>query len=174
MSVLRCTFGSGNSVCGAVLQERRGPFGALQWDCPQCERRRAGKCRRCPRPVVGKVGRAVYCAECRQAKKREDALNGYFREHERNKKRGRQRRAKERKGRTGSSRPMTPSERGRIGGLAGGKARLGSMTLEQRREFSRRGGKKGGAIVAATRTREEWSALGKKGCAVRWAKQKAS
>lgn len=71
----RCTVkrnGNGKA-CGAKLEARfeRDGYGVVvrsRYVCPSCERRRAGVCARCPRPVAGRVGFALYCddAECKR------------------------------------------------------------------------------------------------------------
>lgn len=62
--------GSGK-ICGQkiVLRPVRDAFGRVTHTevvCSSCERRRAGVCQRCPRPVAGRRGFALYCddAEC--------------------------------------------------------------------------------------------------------------
>lgn len=64
--------GSGK-ICGSKLETVlvRDALGVVMDSrvvCPSCERRRAGLCQRCPRPVRGRVGFALYCddAECQR------------------------------------------------------------------------------------------------------------
>jgi hypothetical protein len=64
--------GSGKR-CGKKLEVRlmKDGYGIIlssRHVCPSCERRRAGLCQRCPRPVAGRKGFALYCddAECRR------------------------------------------------------------------------------------------------------------
>jgi hypothetical protein len=64
--------GSGK-VCGHRLEARHKRDGynrivSTSYVCPSCDRRRAGVCQRCPRPVKGRVGFALYCddAECQR------------------------------------------------------------------------------------------------------------
>jgi hypothetical protein len=75
LAIGRCAVkrnGSGK-LCGKALELRveRDRFGvviASAYVCPSCERRRAGLCQRCPRPVAGRKGFALYCddAECQR------------------------------------------------------------------------------------------------------------
>lgn len=59
----KCTF----RFCGGLLEHDVQPGGAVVTRCPRCERRLAGLCRDCPRPVYGAIGRAIRCAECAAA-----------------------------------------------------------------------------------------------------------
>lgn len=66
-TAMRCTFRLGQTECGGQLRadvDRR--FGRTVLVCDWCERRKAGLCRDCPRPVAGTIGRALRCAECRR------------------------------------------------------------------------------------------------------------
>jgi hypothetical protein len=60
-------------TCGGQLREHVDSLGRLVVSCPTCERREAGICRDCPRPVDGAVGKATRCAECRVAARRRQA-----------------------------------------------------------------------------------------------------
>lgn len=72
MSVTSCTHRSGRYACGALL-DIRVVDGHLVERCPACERRKAGVCRDCPRPVAGMIGRALRCAACtKEARRRAD------------------------------------------------------------------------------------------------------
>lgn len=53
-------------TCGARMVERTDrALGTVRFACPACERRVAGICRDCPRPVEGRVGQALRCAGCK-------------------------------------------------------------------------------------------------------------
>lgn len=54
-------------TCRGQLREHVDSLGRLEVSCPTCERRQAGICRDCPRPVAGRRGLATRCAECRDA-----------------------------------------------------------------------------------------------------------
>lgn len=56
--------------CGGTLLTDIDALGRTVVRCPQCERRRAGICRDCPRPVAGTVGRALRCAACADRRRR--------------------------------------------------------------------------------------------------------
>jgi hypothetical protein len=74
----RCPYRIAQHVCRAPMVERRDPLtGRLGWHCEACARRRRGVCRCCPRRVAGIVGRALYCASCRQASKRATTYRWY-------------------------------------------------------------------------------------------------
>lgn len=49
--------------CRGLLLIEVDRSGTTRVSCPRCDRRRAGLCRDCPRPVYGTVGKAVRCAE---------------------------------------------------------------------------------------------------------------
>lgn len=66
-----CPHRHGPGRCGAVI-ETRIINGQTEIHCPACERRLAGLCRVCPRPVAGQIGKATRCADCRDRKKAED------------------------------------------------------------------------------------------------------
>lgn len=59
-----CQRRQGQSVCGGRLEDRPDRLGRMQVICPRCERRAAGLCRDCPRPVYGKRGFAIRCQAC--------------------------------------------------------------------------------------------------------------
>lgn len=61
-----CPHRHGPSRCATVLEDRVID-GRVVVCCPRCERRRAGICRDCPRPVDGQKGKAVRCASCKAA-----------------------------------------------------------------------------------------------------------
>lgn len=67
----RCPRKAGPYPCGGLLEieiDREGR--TFSW-CPWCERRAAGICQDCPRPVDGQVRKALRCAACKLRKKRE-------------------------------------------------------------------------------------------------------
>lgn len=62
-------------VCGAALILGVDQSGRVTTRCPQCERREAGICRDCPRPVEGRRLSAIRCADCkRRASSKAQAL----------------------------------------------------------------------------------------------------
>ena len=63
-SSTHCTRRAGPGRCGGRLETRIVELGRTEVVCPRCERRKAGLCLRCPRPVYGQRGRAIYCAAC--------------------------------------------------------------------------------------------------------------
>jgi hypothetical protein len=60
---------------------------------------------------------------------------------------------------------------GRLGGKLGGRARMDSMTPEQRTEFARAGGEAGGRARADKLTAAKRKAIAKKAAAARWGKK---
>jgi hypothetical protein len=63
VSVPRCP----KRCCGAVLIERPGPFGQLDWVCVPCEVNKAGFCRGCPNRLnrsAKKHGFKMFCDAC--------------------------------------------------------------------------------------------------------------
>ncbi len=58
-----CQRKAGAHPCGGVLYDHIDrTLGRVVRRCPLCERREAGICRDCPRPVYGAVGKALRCA----------------------------------------------------------------------------------------------------------------
>jgi hypothetical protein len=55
-----------HSICGGAIRETVDRLGVVRHYCERCVRRLAGLCARCPRPVYGKTGWALYCAECKR------------------------------------------------------------------------------------------------------------
>lgn len=99
----------------------------------------------CPRPVVGTIGKAKYCAAHRYTTKLQQAAAWYDRYRER---------VNERKKvakRIDPRRAMTPEESGRRGGLASGPGRMRNLTPERRREIARMGALAAKARRAAAR-----------------------
>lgn len=165
---MKCGKRTGGHVCPTQMTARIGKFGKVEWDCPSCDRREAGLCQRCPRPVAGTVGKALYCADCRKAKHNADSLTAYFREHDRNKKASRIRHRKLRTKLTGEPPVLDRAERGRRGGLVGGKARHANSSPDEWRAMARKGGRKSAALYAHKRPREHYAEMGRRGNAVRW------
>ena len=56
-----------HGVCGGRLETIVGEFGRTVVSCPRCIRRERGICRDCTAPVVGAVGKALRCAQCKHA-----------------------------------------------------------------------------------------------------------
>lgn len=63
---------------------------------------------------------------------------------------------------------------GRLGGKKGGKARMESMTPEERQELARSGGKVGGKARAAKLSPARRKAIARAAVAARWEKHKRS
>lgn len=62
-----CVKRIGVARCGAPLEVRIDRIGRTRIICPKCERRRAGLCLTCPRPIEGDRKRgASWCATCRR------------------------------------------------------------------------------------------------------------
>lgn len=62
-----CPFKQGRwGVCGAKLEIGVDRFGRSVSSCPKCARRVRGICQDCPRPVAGRVGSSLRCAECKR------------------------------------------------------------------------------------------------------------
>jgi hypothetical protein len=62
-----CVKRIGYGKCGGRLEVRIDRIGRSRVVCLNCERRRAGLCLTCPRPIVGDVKRgASWCAPCRR------------------------------------------------------------------------------------------------------------
>lgn len=57
--------------CGAILETDTDALGRTIVRCRQCERRRAGICRDCPRPIAGVAGKAIRCASCARRARRD-------------------------------------------------------------------------------------------------------
>jgi hypothetical protein len=58
--------GRRRSICGVGVITQLDAIGRVIEICPACERNRAGLCRECPAPIVG---RALLCATCNTARK---------------------------------------------------------------------------------------------------------
>lgn len=59
--------------CGAVLLEELDSIGRLQYRCARCEAQQAGRCWQCGLPREKRDPRAVYCASCRAARRRQSS-----------------------------------------------------------------------------------------------------
>lgn len=141
-------------------------LGRLSWHCTGCERRRAGLCSNCPRPVLGTIGRSKYCADCRAARKQisrkiwleanpdrqRKSQRRYRRKHvkqhreackrwrEKNKQYNTIRMRAYRwskRGEVAPAKPLTRSECGKLGGKAGSAARIASLGPERVAEIAR-------------------------------------
>lgn len=129
--------GPGGRVCGAVLRERIARFGQLAWDCPRCERRKAGICADCPRPVVGTVGKAERCAEHRRLALRENDRDYAVRDPQRARRQSRDGMNRHRVRIRHGAPPLSCRESGRRAGLA----RAAALTPEQRRAIAGKAGR---------------------------------
>lgn len=59
-----CGVKHGGKPCGTRLREVVDRIGRVSVVCDRCERKRSGVCARCPLPVYGTKGKALYCAVC--------------------------------------------------------------------------------------------------------------
>jgi hypothetical protein len=118
--------------CGGEIRAVPGPFGKLEYACVACERRRAGVCERCPRPVHGTIGRALRCQACERLEKK-GRSNRYRARHLEERRAADRRWHKIRaKARRGGRPPMSAREKG----LLAIAARNASLTPERRREIA--------------------------------------
>lgn len=129
---MRCEF----EKCRAVLEERIDRLGRLSFVCQQCERRRRGLCRMCPRPVDGKKKLAFYCAPCRQKRTRASVMR-WQRNNLDIVAKGARRRRYQAKGEAVPEKIMTHSERGKLGGKLGSAARIAKLGPERVAEIAR-------------------------------------
>lgn len=123
-----------NTLCGGTIELGTDSIGRLVESCPGCDRRRAGICRLCPRRVVGTVGKALYCSECRDAQVKVRCARWYHRnlEHARAVRRASAARQLARKN---AGKPKrTPREIA----VARGYARAAALTPERRSEIARK------------------------------------
>jgi hypothetical protein len=121
--------------CRAVLATRVDALGRVTWTCPGCKRRKRGQCQTCPKPVVGKVGVAYYCAECRRLKQRESVMR-WQRNHLDKVAKGMRRRRWAAQGKKMPAEPMTRSEAGKLGGKKGAAARVASLGPKRVKEIA--------------------------------------
>lgn len=61
-----CPARHGSGRCGGILEHEVLRDGTTRTICPKCERRLAGICQDCPRPVEGRVGLALRCKDCKR------------------------------------------------------------------------------------------------------------
>lgn len=135
MTGIRCDVRRAKGLlCGALLVHSTDAIGRIHWTCPACTRRKAGICRDCPRPVVGKRGRAEYCASCRTARLRQNDRNWRLRDPERYKRMAAESCARVRARQRAGMPPMTKTEKGRIAGAA----RAAALSPQRRSEIARR------------------------------------
>lgn len=129
--------------CRAELELITDRLGRMQYVCRACERRRAGICARCPRPVDGERWKAKYCATCRHEvhraacrkwQKNLQVLRPSRWEDRLTRERMRQRRKR------GYLEPEVRTEVLREAGRKAGKARAAALTPERRREIARKAG----------------------------------
>lgn len=67
----RCQHSCGGGKCDGLLEDRHDSIlGRITRWCPRCDRRLRGVCRDCPRPVEGRIGSALRCAEHKAAARR--------------------------------------------------------------------------------------------------------
>jgi DNA-directed RNA polymerase subunit RPC12/RpoP len=75
---VRCPWRVGRNVCGAILEIWVDRNGHTQSRCPRCERREAGLCQDCPRPVESNHRLALRCADCKHRVKLEARRRYYY------------------------------------------------------------------------------------------------
>lgn len=63
-----CPRRMGPGVCGGKLDWKRAGDRSWKRSCPRCERREAGICQDCDRPVEGTILKALRCAEHKHAR----------------------------------------------------------------------------------------------------------
>lgn len=62
----KCPRKSGRYPCGGQLVPSVSRAGLLEYTCHRCDRREAGLCQDCPRPVEGRVRSALRCHACKR------------------------------------------------------------------------------------------------------------
>ncbi len=72
------------------------------------------------------------------------------------------------------NKPLTVAELTSKAGKVGGKARMTSMTAEERKAFAAQGGKAGGQARAAALTKARRTEIARKGARARWATKQES
>lgn len=118
--------------CGAVLREIQDrTLGRITFVCEACERREAGRCAMCPRPVRGKRRRAEFCEGCYAKRQRE--LNRRWKKSWRREYRERV--------------PAIPLA---VAGHRAGLSRARNLSPERRSEIARLGGQARWARVRGT------------------------
>lgn len=120
--------------CGGTLVDTIDRLGRVRWSCPKCERRKAGICQDCPRPVCGQRGKAETCADCRAKRSREADRAWRLRDPEHYREVATAIGARLRSRRRGNLPPMTRQESGKIAG----KARAAALSPARRSEIARK------------------------------------
>lgn len=134
MTILRCEVKRGAGArCNGILVHRSDAIGRLCWDCPTCERRKAGICQECPLSVAGAVGKAERCVACEAVHRRKRALAYRHRNLERVQAAQRAQQARRRSEKRGGRPPMTRQEQG----LLGAAARAQVLSAARRSEIAR-------------------------------------
>ena len=121
--------------CRQVLVERVDQLGRVTYACPGCTRRKKGQCQLCPKAVVGTVGVAYYCAECRRVKQRESVMR-WQRNHLDKVAKNQRRRRWAAQGKRMPAEPMTPSQAGKLGGKKGAAARVKALGPKRVKEIA--------------------------------------
>lgn len=85
-----CPHRLGKSVCGGKLHVDTDDIGRTIVICDWCQRRKAGLCRYCPKPVYGTIGRTRYCRDHRHAVNRLSMRASEARHHEERRRKGRE------------------------------------------------------------------------------------
>lgn len=133
MSAPRCDArGPGGKVCKFPLRDVTDALGRVRWVCDACERRKAGICRDCPRPVSGTVGKSHRCDRCRRKAVTRDQRNYAIRDIERKRKSSREANARIKDRLRNGAPPMTRAQALRLARLA----RSAALTPERRREIA--------------------------------------
>ena len=131
--MMRCEL----STCRGVVVERVDRIGRVTFHCAQCERRKRGVCRYCPRPVYGAVGVTFYCEECKKIRRRKDCMRWQKNNLDKVAEGARKRRWKE-KGMQPPAEKMTLAQAGKIGGPLGAAARVRSLGPERVKEIAKK------------------------------------
>lgn len=131
--MMRCEL----STCRGVLVERVDKIGRVTFHCAQCERRKRGVCRYCPRPVYGTIGVTFYCEECKKIRRRVDVMRWQKNNLPKVAEGARRRRYKQ-KGVKMPAKKMTLAEAGKIGGPLGAAARIRNLGPERVKEIAKK------------------------------------
>lgn len=136
-------------TCQGQVREVTDRLGRLYFVCDACTRRNAGICARCPRKVVGLIGKAKYCGDCKRIVHRERvaAYETRLREFD-------------------PQRHLARLERERLRSWRN----RGALTEEERFARLSDGGKRGAATRAARLSPERLSEIAKKAGKARWSK----
>ena len=122
------------------MVERIDRLGRVTYTCPGCTRRKAGLCQRCPKPVVGKVGVALYCTPCRKQRNRESVMR-WQRNNLAVVARGMRRRRWKAKGLRMPAKPLTKQEVGRMNGAKAAAARNAKLSPAERSAIAGKAGR---------------------------------